>query len=113
MNLKEARILSGLNKTDVANTFSIPYRSVQNWENGSRTCPSYVEKLLVKELLRLTKQCEIRKEDNYKESGASGYSCYIKNTKGNYEFNWFCKEEHIVNKIKELTEDGWTISYKL
>ena len=46
MTFKELRELSGLNKTDFAAYFEIPYRTIQNWELGLRECPKYLLKLM-------------------------------------------------------------------
>lgn len=41
MTFKELRIASGMNKTQFAKYFNIPYRTVQGWELGERTCQEY------------------------------------------------------------------------
>ena len=46
MTFKELRELSGMNKTDFAKYFEIPYRTVQNWELGLRECPEYLLQLM-------------------------------------------------------------------
>ncbi len=46
MTIKELRELTGLNKTDFAKKYNIPYRTIQNWELGERECPVYVLELL-------------------------------------------------------------------
>ena len=50
ITFKELRELSGMNKTEFAKYFNIPYRSVQNWELGLRPCPSYLLELMVYKL---------------------------------------------------------------
>lgn len=47
----ELRKLTGLTQTKFGNAYSIPLRSIQNWENGQRECPPYVEKLLERVVL--------------------------------------------------------------
>ncbi|MBE5917634.1 MAG: helix-turn-helix domain-containing protein [Pseudobutyrivibrio ruminis] len=46
MTIKEMRQLLGLSQRKFAEKYSIPYRSVENWEEGSRKCPDYVLLLL-------------------------------------------------------------------
>lgn len=46
MTFKELRESSGMNKTQFAEYFEIPYRTVQNWENGVNKCPEYLLKLM-------------------------------------------------------------------
>ena len=46
MTFKELREQSGMNKTQFAEYFEIPYRTVQNWEAGVNKCPDYLLKLL-------------------------------------------------------------------
>ena len=43
---KELRIKSGMTKTEFAEYFKIPYRTVQNWEYGKRKCPDYLMDLM-------------------------------------------------------------------
>lgn len=46
MDFKEIRQASGMNKTQFAEYFNIPYRTIQNWEAGVRQCPAYVLDLI-------------------------------------------------------------------
>lgn len=46
MEIKKIRELTGLNKTQFAEKYHIPFRSIQNWELGIRECPEYVLELL-------------------------------------------------------------------
>lgn len=46
MNIKEIRQLTGLSQTAFGNKYGIPMRTIQNWENGKRECPSYLVSLL-------------------------------------------------------------------
>lgn len=46
MDFKEIRQQSGMNKTQFAEYFNIPYRTIQNWEAGVRQCPAYVLDLI-------------------------------------------------------------------
>lgn len=45
-SFKALRELSGMNKTEFANYFGIPYRTVQDWELGNRKCSDYILDLL-------------------------------------------------------------------
>lgn len=46
MTFKELREKSRMNKTQFAEYFGIPYRTVQNWEAGVNKCPEYLLKLM-------------------------------------------------------------------
>lgn len=46
MTFKDLRQASGMNKTEFATYFNIPYRTVQNWELGTRKCPEYMLDLM-------------------------------------------------------------------
>lgn len=37
---------SGMTRTQFAEYFGIPYRTVQDWELANRTCPDYLLKLM-------------------------------------------------------------------
>lgn len=46
MTFKELREQSGMNLKQFSEYFEIPYRTIQNWEGGQRTCPEYLLKLM-------------------------------------------------------------------
>ena len=46
MTFKELRQKSGMNIKQFSEYFQIPYRTVQNWELETRTCPEYLLKLM-------------------------------------------------------------------
>ena len=46
MTFKELRENSGMTRPQFAEYFGIPYRTVQNWELGSRPCPTYLLELM-------------------------------------------------------------------
>lgn len=48
--LKAERKLSGLTQAKMAEELGIPKRTIENWENGTRTAPEYVERLIVEKL---------------------------------------------------------------
>lgn len=41
MTFKELRQASGMNMTEFAKYFNIPYRTIQKWEMGERECKEY------------------------------------------------------------------------
>lgn len=53
MTLREARLAAGLTQQQMSDQLEIPKRTIENWETGSRKCPPYVERLVIKELLRI------------------------------------------------------------
>lgn len=46
MTIKELRTASGMDRKDFAEHFNIPYRTLQNWELGTRECPEYLLDLI-------------------------------------------------------------------
>lgn len=46
LTFKELRQQSGMERTEFAEYFGIPYRTVQSWELGDRKCPEYLLKLM-------------------------------------------------------------------
>ena len=53
MTILEARKEAGLTQKQVFELIGVPVRTLQNWENGIRICPQYVEDLLIEKLLSL------------------------------------------------------------
>lgn len=50
MNIKEARVLKGMNRQELCEWLEIPYRTLEKWEQGSRKCPPYVEKMIIEKI---------------------------------------------------------------
>lgn len=46
MSIKELREASGMNLTQFSQFFVVPYRTVQDWDSGRRTCPAYLVELM-------------------------------------------------------------------
>ena len=53
-SIKEIATASGLSQRKLAERFAIPYRTMESWCMGERTCPIYV-KMMIQELLGLWK----------------------------------------------------------
>ena len=56
-NIKELRTITGLTQTEFGKKYSIPLKTIQNWEASnnkteSRSCPSYVKTLLAKAVMQ-------------------------------------------------------------
>ena len=64
MEIKKLRESTGMNRREFCEYFGIPYRTVTEWERGTRKMPDYVLRLLAYkiEMENLTK-----KEDVYEE----------------------------------------------
>lgn len=56
MTIKEARLSAGLTQQRMSEIFEIPKRTIENWEAGTRKPPAYVEKLVIRELERISKE---------------------------------------------------------
>lgn len=45
-NFKTIREQAGMTIAEIGRYFNIPYRTVQNWDNGMRKCPDYLLDLM-------------------------------------------------------------------
>lgn len=50
MQVKEARKATGMTQKAMAERMLIPHRTIQEWEGGKRTPPSYVQRFVLNEL---------------------------------------------------------------
>ena len=48
--IKKKREELGWSRAKFSREFEIPLRTVEGWELGERTCPSYTEKLILEKL---------------------------------------------------------------
>ena len=48
--IKQARTEAGLTQREMSDALGIPLRTIQCWEEGTRTPAPWIEKLVVKEL---------------------------------------------------------------
>ena len=46
MEIKDIRSMAGISRAEFSRKYSIPYRTVQDWENGKGNAPVYVKDLL-------------------------------------------------------------------
>lgn len=46
MTIKELRKATGMSQKAFGEHFGIPYRTIQNWEGGQRSCPIYLLELM-------------------------------------------------------------------
>lgn len=51
VDVKELRLLTGMNRKQFAEYFGIPYRTVEDWENKKSTCAVYLFKLMKEKLV--------------------------------------------------------------
>ena len=58
MTLKEARLAAKMTQKEMSEALEIPMRTIGSWEDGSRKCPPYVERLIIKELQRIAEKQE-------------------------------------------------------
>lgn len=58
MSIKEERLKAGLTQRQMSDILEIPLRTIGNWEDGSRKCPPYVERLIINELRRIADKKE-------------------------------------------------------
>lgn len=49
-DIKQIRLLTGMNRKQFAEYFDIPYRTVEDWEAGRAKCASYLLSLIVYKL---------------------------------------------------------------
>lgn len=55
MTIKEARESIGMSRAEMSRVFEIPIRTLEDWDNGKRTPPPYVQKLIIEKLLTMQK----------------------------------------------------------
>ncbi len=58
MSLKDERLNAGLTQKEMSDIMQIPLRTIGSWEDGSRKCPPYVERLVIKELREIAQKKE-------------------------------------------------------
>lgn len=46
MDIKEIRAITGISRAEFARRYNIPYRTIEDWENGKGKAPVYVKELL-------------------------------------------------------------------
>lgn len=51
--IKEARLRANISQAEMSKRLEIPKRTIEQWEEGQRTPPAYVERLVVAELERI------------------------------------------------------------
>ena len=51
MNIAEARKTKGMTQQELSEWLEIPHKTLENWEQGVRKCPVYVEKLIIEKIL--------------------------------------------------------------
>lgn len=52
MTIKDLRTMSRMTQKEFANYFTIPKRTIENWESGQRKCPEYLKKLIEYKLIK-------------------------------------------------------------
>ena len=52
--IKAAREAAGLTIKALADLLEAPYKTVQNWDNGSRKAPKWLQKLVVEKIVAST-----------------------------------------------------------
>ena len=62
MNIKEARLQKGMSRVELSKWLDIPYKTITGWEQGLRSCPPYVERLIVEKILEGQETPEEEKE---------------------------------------------------
>ena len=58
MSLKDERLNACLTQKEMSDIMQIPLRTIGSWEDGSRKCPPYVERLVIKELREIAQKKE-------------------------------------------------------
>ena len=61
MNFNDLKQRAKMNSPQMADYFNIPYRTVANWANGTRSCPPYLLELME---YKLKKEGIIDNEEN-------------------------------------------------
>ena len=69
LQIKRLREHSGMNRKEFCEYFKIPYRTVTEWERGTRNAPEYVLRLLAYYLRMESIQQNKEKESFFGDSG--------------------------------------------
>lgn len=48
--IKEARLKAGLSQAEMSELLEIPKRTIEDWDRGVRSCPHWVELLIIEKL---------------------------------------------------------------
>lgn len=67
MKIEDARKTMKMSRREVSEWLEIPYRTLSGWENGERTCPAYIEKLIVEKILRGKEAADHMDDENKME----------------------------------------------
>lgn len=72
-----------MSRKEVSEWLEIPYRTLTNWENGERPCPTYIEKLIVEKILRDggENHADEEKVSEYNNKERKVFACYKKQQK--------------------------------
>lgn len=80
MTFKELREQSGMSRTQFAEYFGIPYRTVQDWELGNRECKDYLIELMEYKLKHREKHGHCGFCEDYDRMNE--VVCYLPNNNG-------------------------------
>lgn len=51
--IKKTRLDTGLSRAEIARRMNVPYRTFENWENGTNYPKEYIERLIIQEIQRI------------------------------------------------------------
>lgn len=54
-DLKTVRINAGITQSKMSEMFNIPLRTIESWESGKRRPTEWAERLIINELLKMSK----------------------------------------------------------
>lgn len=120
MNFKELRQQSGMTQQKFADYFSIPKRTIENWEAGVNKCPEYLLDLMKYKLEQEGKK-DIKSTDttNKEKKNKTVYVVlWGEDCEGAQIEGVFTKKEDAIKLIKEkypswqeVIEDEWRKTY--
>lgn len=62
--IKEARKKAGFTRKFLAEYLEMPYRTLENYEQGTTPTPKYIEKLVVAEIERISQKEKSKERDS-------------------------------------------------
>lgn len=104
MTIKEIRIQTGLSRKEFCERFSIPLRTMEEWEAGRRNPPEYIPRMLAYYVQMLYKE---QKKDNKIIMDPDGRKIVLVNEirfKGKRKINWKEVKEYLTRYIGNCYE---------
>lgn len=75
--IKELREITGMNRRQFCEAFEIPYRTVTEWERGTRNAPKYVLKFMEYYIQKLNCKVKFHPSVEFNPANHPAFKCGI------------------------------------